>query len=147
MFLGGVAVGGVASIALVGMAIGGMAVGGMAVGSMAVGSMPIGGMSIGGMSIRLLCVPVGLLRVSVCLFRVAVGLLSMSICLWDERPNVVCNDTTREVANQALLDPLNIVRPRVGAASKSCVDTVDNIAPGNLFGDDCAAPVDGIDGL
>jgi hypothetical protein len=56
------------------------------------------------------------------------------------------NNSTRQVADQTLLDRLDIVRPCISAAAKSRVYAVDDFALGDLLRDDLAAYFDGFDG-
>ena len=59
----------------------------------------------------------------------------------------VRNDSARQMADQALLDPLKVVRSRISAASESRVDAVYDNAFGDLLWDDSAAHFGGEDGL
>ncbi|PNH60426.1 hypothetical protein VD0002_g7196 [Verticillium dahliae] len=61
-------------------------------------------------------------------------------------PFAVCNDAARQVADQALLDPLDVVGPYIGSAAEPRVDAVDDLALGELLRYDFAARFDGGDG-
>ena len=71
----------------------------------------------------------------------------MPITFEDGRLLAVRNDSARQMTDQALLDPLNVVGSRISAAPKSRIDAVDDITSGDLLWDDLAARFDGFDGL
>lgn len=71
----------------------------------------------------------------------------MSIALQDGLLLAVRNDSARQMTDQALLDPFNVVGSRISAAPESRVDAVYDIAFGELLWDDPAAHFDGVDGL
>lgn len=75
---------------------------------------------------------------SIALARVPVG-------VWSELLLAVRDDSARQVTNQALLDPLNVVGPRVGAAAEPCVDAVDDVALGDLLRNDLTTRFNSVD--
>ena len=71
----------------------------------------------------------------------------MSIALQEGLLLAVRNDPARQMIDQALLEPLNVVGSRIGAAPESRADAVDDMAFGDLLRDDLVAHFDGVDGL